>query len=205
MTAEELYHRLKIQILNGELTAGERLGEIPLAKQYGLSRLYVKSALQRLREERLAEHITNRGYFVRPVPDEILEEINDLRRALEWVLVRRVIEVGTEEEIGELSRIFGRISVFIRNDMPEDGLEEVGRFYDRLGQIARYDRVAGILHTYSDYISIIRRRSAVTREEHLRSLEELKGLMEAIETRDSDRALAWMRGGRASAAGSGQG
>ena len=71
MDAQALYDELKKQILNGNLSAGDRLGEIALATRYDVSRLYVKSALQRLREERLVEHIRNRGYFVADIPDSL--------------------------------------------------------------------------------------------------------------------------------------
>ena len=117
MDAQALYDELKKRILNGNLSAGDRLGEIALATQYSVSRLYVKSALQRLREERLVEHIRNRGYFVADIPDSLLEEIDDIRQALEGVIIKRVIRVGTEEDLHTLAKILDRIDVFIRNGM----------------------------------------------------------------------------------------
>ena len=50
MDAQALYDELKKRILNGNLSAGDRLGEIALATRYDVSRLYVKSALQKLRD-----------------------------------------------------------------------------------------------------------------------------------------------------------
>ena len=192
MTAEELYCRLKKQILSGELEAGTRLAEVVLAERFQVSRLYVKSALQTLREEKLVEHIRNRGYFVLQVPDSFFEEIDDIRQALEGVIVKRVIQVGTDQELSGLARILDRVELFIRGGMIQDGLEEVGRFYQTMYQISRYERVVAILKTYSESIAALRARSAATQEEHLRSLESTRALFNAIRERDTARALQYM-------------
>ncbi len=189
MNAEELYKVLRIQILDGKRKAGENLGEIPLATQYGVSRLYVKSALQKLQGEQLVKHIRNRGYFVREISNSLLEEINDIRQALEGVIVKRVIRVASDQELRELSKTMDRVAVFIKNAMIEDGLEEIGKFYQLLYQIARYDRVVSILETYSDYITIIRRNSAKTQEEHMESLACAQALLKAILARNEADAL----------------
>ena len=44
---------LRVAILTGELEAGERLMEIPLAEQMGVSRTPVREAIRRLEEEGL--------------------------------------------------------------------------------------------------------------------------------------------------------
>ena len=192
MDAQALYDELKKRILNGNLSAGDRLGEIALATQYSVSRLYVKSALQKLREERLVEHIRNRGYFVADIPDSLLEEIDDIRQALEGVIIKRVIRVGTEEDLSTLSKILDRIDVFIRNGMISDGLEEVDKFYQTMYRISQYDRVVAILQTYSGYIAAIRKRSAATQEEHLLSLESTHALFDAIAARDEKKAMYYL-------------
>lgn len=140
----------------------------------------------------MVEHIHNRGYFVLELPDSFFEEIDDIRQALEGVIVKRVIRVGTEEEFAALTKSFDRIDVFIRNNMIEDGLQEVEKFYQMMYHIAKYQRVESILETYSSYIAVIRKRSASTTEEHLKSLESTRALLDAITARDERMALHYL-------------
>lgn len=189
MDVEALYTELKAAILHGSYAAGQSLVETTIAKNYDVSRLYVKSAFQKLAAERLVEHRKNRGYFVLEVPNSLLEEIADIRQALEGVIVKRVIHIGKPEHFAKLTQILNRIDVFIRNEMIEDGLDEVDRFYAYLYEISGYERVASILHTYSDYIAIIRKRSAATQAEHLSSLESMRMMLETMIAKDEKKAL----------------
>jgi DNA-binding GntR family transcriptional regulator len=184
-----LYRDLKAKILWDQLPAGQRLVETGISKAYGVSRLHVKSAFQKLEAEKLVEHIKNKGYFVCNISNNLIEEIADIRQALESVIVRRVIRIATPEQFAELSKVLERITVFIRNGMIKDGLDEVGKFYNRLFQISGYERVVAILNTYSDYIAIIRRRSARTQKEHLEYLENLTAMLTAMIAGDVKTAL----------------
>ncbi|MDR0706847.1 MAG: GntR family transcriptional regulator [Treponema sp.] len=189
MNVDELYRDIKAKILREQFTYGQRLVETGIAKSYGVSRLYVKSVFQRLEAEKLVEHIRNKGYFVCRTFDSLIEEIADMRQALEGVIIRRVIRSATPEQFGELSRILERITVFIRNGMINDGLDEVEKFYKHLFQISGYRRVVAILDTYSDYIAIIRKRSARTQDEHLEYLENLTAMLNAMIAGDEKIAL----------------
>ncbi|MDR0584125.1 MAG: GntR family transcriptional regulator [Treponema sp.] len=189
MNADALYRDLKSKILWDQFVSGQRLVETGIAKSYRVSRLYVKSAFQKLEAEKLVEHIKNKGYFVCKISVSLLEEIADIRQALESIIIKRVIRIGTQEQFKELSRILERITVFIRNGMIDDGLDEVGKFYNRLFQISGYGRVVALLDTYSDYIAIIRKRSANTQEEHLEYLENLTAMLNAMIAGDVKTAL----------------
>jgi DNA-binding GntR family transcriptional regulator len=74
---------LRRQILRGELRAGERLLETPIAERYGLSRGTIRAALRRLIEEGLVCHVPYTGYQVIDFSDHDLWELYTLRGALE--------------------------------------------------------------------------------------------------------------------------
>ncbi|HEV7135495.1 MAG TPA: GntR family transcriptional regulator [Steroidobacteraceae bacterium] len=79
---------LRRQILGGELPAGERLLEIPIADRLGLSRGTIRAALRRLIEEGLVCHIPYTGYQVIEFADHDLWELYTLRGALESLATR---------------------------------------------------------------------------------------------------------------------
>ena len=86
--------RIREMILRGELRAGERVAEAPLAELLGMSRTPVRQALPVLAQEGLlAEHET-RGYVVRGFTTADILDAIDLRGVLEGLAARRVAERG---------------------------------------------------------------------------------------------------------------
>jgi DNA-binding GntR family transcriptional regulator len=79
---------LRRQIVRGELRAGERLLEIPLAERLGLSRGTIRAALRRLIEEGLVCHVPYTGYQVIDLSEQDLWELYTLRAALECLGTR---------------------------------------------------------------------------------------------------------------------
>ncbi len=74
---------LRRQILRGQLKAGARLLEIPIAERCRLSRGTIRAALRRLVEEGLVCHVPYTGYQVIDFSDQDLWELYTLRGALE--------------------------------------------------------------------------------------------------------------------------
>jgi DNA-binding GntR family transcriptional regulator len=93
---------LRRQILRGELTAGERLLETPIAERLGLSRGTIRAALRRLIEEGLVCHVPYTGYQVIDFSDHDLWELYTLRGALESLAARLAalrIEAGGTRQL----------------------------------------------------------------------------------------------------------
>ena len=91
--------RIREMILRGELSAGERVAEAPLAELLGMSRTPVRQALPVLAQEGLlAEHVT-RGYVVRGFTTADILDAIDLRGVLEGIAARRVAERGASRPL----------------------------------------------------------------------------------------------------------
>src|SRR5258708_29019399 len=91
--------RIREMILRGELAAGARVAEAPLAQRLGMSRTPVRQALPLLAQEGLlAEHET-RGYVVRTFTAADIIDAIDLRAVLEGLAVRRVAEQGASKAL----------------------------------------------------------------------------------------------------------
>ena len=109
-----VYKDLREKILVGELKNGDRLVETTLAKQYDVSRLHIKSALRFLEQEHLAEHIPMCGFQVVEFTEEAMEEIEELRLALDCVTFAHFAKIATKEDIACLWKMAQRISVFFK-------------------------------------------------------------------------------------------
>jgi GntR family transcriptional regulator of vanillate catabolism len=91
----QLVLKLREMILTGKFQPGERLAELRVAADLGVSRTPVRSALEVLAREGLVSPAPNlRGFLVREVtPREILDA-TELRGVLEGVAARKVAEQG---------------------------------------------------------------------------------------------------------------
>jgi DNA-binding GntR family transcriptional regulator len=81
--ATEIARHLREAIIKGELTPGERVNELRLTRELALSRSPVREAIRILAAEGLLTIEPHRGAHVRPVSDEDLEEIFDVRLMIE--------------------------------------------------------------------------------------------------------------------------
>jgi len=93
--------RLREMILRGELRAGERVAEAPLAVLLGMSRTPVRQALPVLAQEGLLSEHETRGYVVRGFSTADILDAIDLRGALEGLAARRVAERGVSRGLLE--------------------------------------------------------------------------------------------------------
>jgi GntR family transcriptional regulator, vanillate catabolism transcriptional regulator len=91
--------RIREMVLRGELSAGDRVAEAPLAERLGMSRTPVRQALPVLAQEGLlAEHET-RGYVVRGFSTADVLDAIDMRGVLEGLAARRVAERGASRTL----------------------------------------------------------------------------------------------------------
>jgi DNA-binding GntR family transcriptional regulator len=81
---EQLYRVLEEAITNGDLAPGERLDERLLAEHFGVSRIPLREALRALEVGGWIEKMRPRqGMRVRPVSTSELEELSEVRQALD--------------------------------------------------------------------------------------------------------------------------
>jgi GntR family transcriptional regulator, vanillate catabolism transcriptional regulator len=91
--------RIREMILRGELGAGQRVAEAPLAELLGVSRTPVRQALPLLAQEGLLLEHETRGYVVRGFTAADIIDAIDLRAVLEGLVVRRVAEQGPSKSL----------------------------------------------------------------------------------------------------------
>jgi len=91
-TVDALAAALRRRILDGELTAGERLRELELADAYGVARHSLRAALRALAAEGLIAIEPNRGARVAALTPADVGALFELRAALEVEAARLALE-----------------------------------------------------------------------------------------------------------------
>jgi len=99
-----VFNTLRQAILKGELQPGERLMEIQLAKRLGVSRTPVREAIRKLELEGLVLMVPRKGAEVADITSKDLEDVLEVRAALEELAVRNACDYITEEQIQELKK-----------------------------------------------------------------------------------------------------
>ena len=178
---------LRRQILRGELRAGERLLETPIAERCGLSRGTIRAALRRLIEEGLVCHIPYTGYQVIDFSDHDLWELYTLRSALES-LGTRLAALGIDEGgIRQLRTAFAQLAAAAESE-DHEGADRLDRELHKL--IIRLSGHERLLRHYSRVENQFRVYIALSnREVNAREIcESHRELVESICAGDAERA-----------------
>lgn len=99
-----VFQTLRNAILKGELKPGERLMEIQLAQKLGVSRTPVREALRKLELEGLVIMIPRRGAIVADITVQDLNDVLEVRQALEELAVRKACDSATDEQLKALKQ-----------------------------------------------------------------------------------------------------
>ena len=93
-----VFNTLRRAILTGELKPGERLMEVHLANRLGVSRTPIREAIRKLELEGLVTMIPRRGAEVAQITEKSLQDVLEVRRALDALCVELACDRITSEE-----------------------------------------------------------------------------------------------------------
>ncbi len=84
----QVYDLLWKRIIDQQIQPGQKLSDLQLSKDLGISRTPVREALYRLMQEGIVQNHNLRGFFLTTFNSQDVTEIYDLRTALEVLAVR---------------------------------------------------------------------------------------------------------------------
>lgn len=108
--AELAVHRLRAEIISGELGPGERLVEEHLTRRFGTSRAPLREALRLLGEQGLVEHLPRRGVRVIELSSRDVDELFSLRDMLERFAMGLALAGGTGPDPARMPKLTAALS-----------------------------------------------------------------------------------------------
>lgn len=97
---------LRAAIMNGRLRPGDRLKEVELSEQLGISRAPVREALRQLEHEGLVVSLPYRATEVLGISqEEIAEVLVPIRLTLETFAFRRALPLLSEDDVAALRKL----------------------------------------------------------------------------------------------------
>ena len=175
-------------IVDGVFSPGERLMEIQLADEMGVSRTPVREAIRKLELEGFVVMIPRRGTYVADISIKDINEVYEIRTSLEVLAAGLAAERISDEELETMQRLLVEIGQHIEDGNIEKIVEIDTAFHDVLYKASRNKRLAGIINNLREQITVIRRRSMMYPGRLQNTMEEHRILVDSIAAHDVDRA-----------------
>lgn len=185
---EVVSETMREAIVNGTLKPGERLMEIQLAEELGVSRTPVREAIRKLELEGFVVMIPRRGTYVAGLSIKDINEVFEIRTALDVLAAGLAAERITEEELEQMERLMVEIGEHIDKGDMEAIITLDSEFHDILYKASRNDRLVGIINNLREQFTRFRSISIAYPGRLKNTLEEHRQLVEAIAQRNSDVA-----------------
>jgi len=193
---DKVYEVLRQRVVGGQYKPGTQLKEEPLARELGLSRTPVRTALRRLVEEGLATADAGQGIHVAEWSEWDIEETFQLRMLLEPYAASLAAERGNEEMLSILRESNESMAAAIKNG----GASSIGKiqaansiFHRTILEYSASPRLRSMLETIIDMPIIVRSFYLCTRAELEQSLHHHQDLLLAINARDGELARQVMQ------------
>ena len=136
---QEAYRYLRDRILSGELAGDARLNPSEIAASLGISRMPVREALRALHAEGLVVMRPHRAAHVRRLTATDVEDLFDIRTALEVLSVGPAVGGLTNDYLPELVAIMERMDRVRAN--PVEWLKRHDDFHDSITALGQRTRL----------------------------------------------------------------
>lgn len=181
---EKVYSVMKARILNFELKPGEKFFETEISEDLGVSRTPIREALNRLEHEGLIKSLPNKGYSVSDLTATEIEELFEIREALEVLALRTAAKNASKED-------WIRLEQTIQNQNPRQNgdsekrhshyFKEAHEFELEVARISGKETLKQMIDMISDKINrfqwmnfFLTDRAVSSRNEHIEIINFLK-------------------------------
>ena len=190
LLAEDVADRIREEILTGRVSHGERLVEVVIAEELGVSRGPVREALKLLNGEGLVTEEPHRGAHVTQVSCADVRDIFDLRAALEAGAARQIAARHTPSDVHALHRLVERLAEAARGGDMERALQADLAFHESVCQLTGNRRLVEVCVRNVPMVKSLMKPERLTRENLDDMARELGLVLQAIEEGDGDLAAA---------------
>ncbi len=179
---EDVYERLRAEILSCVLLPGTSLNEATLAERFNVSKTPIRDALSRLHAQRLLQVMPRKGYRVAPISMADATDLFEFRAWLEEKCVRSIVEHATDEQLRTLDR-------FRRRSVKQDFVDYNRSFHLALVELTPNRRLADTAREIIEQFDRLVLMSIAAVERQTAPLLKEHGLiLDAIQRRDGPLA-----------------
>ncbi|MDT4824355.1 GntR family transcriptional regulator [Achromobacter agilis] len=179
---------LRASIMDGRIKGGERLRELELCEQLGISRSTLREALRTLEAERLISIEPHRGPTVVRITEKAARDLYALRALLEGYAAHEFARLAGDADIERLRKAVDALHRQAKGSNKSALLAAKRDFYDVLLSGCDNDLVKDMLPGLLSRINLLRATSFARSDRLPESLAEIDHLFERIRARDPQGA-----------------
>ncbi len=192
---------LREMLVQGRFPPGERMREVPLAKQLGISRVPLRLALERLAHEGFLEMRATRGFVAQQFSISDIYDAIELRGLLEGMAARLAAErVPTDGQLSTLRVLHEEMATLVRRrkltlDTVAEYIDRNSKFHAEVLSLSNSSRLRRAMDQVCSLpfasTSAFLQRHYLAPESHelfLISIDHHRTILEAITAREGARA-----------------
>ena len=185
---ERIYKHLKRNIINGVYEPGERLQETDLAEKLNVSRTPVREAFNRLGAEGLVTITPRRGVFVTDLTPKNINDLYELREALEILAVRLALPKMTDGNLETMHKLVEKAKSLNTKEDSKYFFELDKEFHDTLIELTGNTYLIDTNRRLGSGIHLTRMMRCDEFSMHEKTLQEHEGILEALSNNDIERS-----------------
>lgn len=185
-----VFNTLRQAILRGELKPGERLMEIQLAQRLGVSRTPVREAIRKLELEGLVLMIPRRGAEVAEITRQDLEDVLEVRAALEELAVKDACEHITDEQLQDLKKAANEFKRSLEGTDLVACAEADIHFHEIIYAATNNKRLVQMLNNLREQMYRYRMENLKDKRTYRTLVEEHDAIRRALKKHDKEKAGA---------------
>lgn len=191
--AQRVYQAMKEAILALDFPPGANVRKAPICEKLGVSRAPVTEAIARLANDGLVDVVPQSGTHVSYFSMDEIREGVFLREALEVATVAKVARDITEDQLKKLSRNMRLQELLVDDDDTAGFYQADEEFHHLLMEFTGFQRLPDVAQTVSLQVTRARLLLLPTPGRVAETLEEHRGLFNAIRDRDEQAAQREMQ------------
>lgn len=183
-----VFNTLRQAILTGELKPGERLMEIHLANKLGVSRTPIREAIRKLELEGLVTMIPRRGAEVAQITEKSMNDVLEVRRAMDALCVELACDRITAEELAQLKAACDSFEAAVKTgDVKKIAQADVA-LHDIIVHATGNQRLIQLVNNLSEQMYRYRFEYIKDSSQHERLVEEHRIIYQSIVQKDKETA-----------------
>lgn len=185
---EIVYVALREAIIKNQFKSGERLMETELADEMMVSRTPVREAVRKLQSEGYVVMLPRKGTYVTSLTIQDVNDVFEIRGALESMAAVLASERASDEEINEIKKFIEDEAVLWDSSDLARTIRSDIQFHSLLYRASKNTKIENLINDLREQTQRLR-SSTLSRPGRLRfALEEHKQILAAIAARDHDGA-----------------
>ena len=146
------YDSLKEAIVKGDIAPGQRLIESQLSTQMNVSRIPVREAIKKLEQDGLIERTDKRGFIVKDMSKEEIEETLGLRALLESYAAYLATERMTKALFKKLEDSIAAYRQSLEVGDTEKLMQHNTQFHEIIYKTAGSQKLYALINNFRDFI-----------------------------------------------------